>query len=488
MAIDVPKVSYNGTIREIALDKDAKVVVGGESAYPFYAFEGAIPREPLIAIQVLDYAPDDWAEALVEPYKDVINDPVAWAKKAQDVYKADIIHLWLKSTDPNGMNRGAEEAAEIARKVSDAVSVPLIVWGSSNEEKDVEVLRKVAEVCGDKQILIGPVVEGNHKQLGAAALAYNHLVVANSPIDINLAKQLNILLNNLGLPLERIIIDPTTGGVGYGLEYSYSVMERIRQAALTQNDDKLQNPFIANLAEEAWKTKEAKTPDDPKLGDAGKRGVMLESMTAISLLLAGAEILVMRHPESIKLVRSYINDMLGKEPVEEEDIEEAEVVETAVASADVFALPKKVDFDTAYGVLKVLYEYMTDIKEGRIAAKVAEEKAEKRVEEKADGKVAGGEKAEEFIEEPEISFKDAFAALNPLLSEEVSEKLIDKEGFDGKHVKVLGSTFEPGVPTEKEEWRVKLTGREDEVKYLKTGLRYWYSDEGYGSERRKKPA
>ncbi|MBW2221103.1 MAG: acetyl-CoA decarbonylase/synthase complex subunit delta, partial [Deltaproteobacteria bacterium] len=477
MAIDVPKVSYNGTIREIALDKDAKVVVGGESAYPFYGFEGAIPREPLIAIQVLDYAPDDWAEALVEPYKDVINDPVAWAKKAQDVYKADIIHLWLKSTDPNGLNRGAEEAAEIAKKVSDAVSVPLIVWGSSNEEKDVEVLRKVAEVCGDKQILIGPVAEGNHKQLGAAALAYNHLVVANSPIDINLAKQLNILLNNLGLPLERIIIDPTTGGVGYGLEYSYSVMERIRQAALTQNDDKLQNPFIANLAEEAWKTKEAKTPDDPKLGDAGKRGVMLESMTAISLLLAGAEILVMRHPESIKLVRSYINDMLGKEPVEEEiAVDEAAAVEEAVG-AEGFTIPKEVDFDTAYGVVKVLYDYMTDVKEGKIASKAEVEKVAVVTEEK----VSEEKKAEEFIEEPEISFKDAFAALNSLSSEEVSEKLIDKEGFDGKHVKVLGSTFEPGIPTGKEDWRVKLTGREDEVKYLKTGLRYWYSDDWYGS-------
>ena len=484
MAIDVPKVSYNGTIREIALDKDAKVVVGGESAYPFYGFEGAIPREPLIAIQVLDYAPDDWAEALVEPYKDVINDPVAWAKKAQDVYKADIIHLWLKSTDPNGLNRGAEEAAEIARKVSDVVSVPLIVWGSSNEEKDVEVLRKVAEVCGDKQILIGPVVEGNHKQLGAAALAYNHLVVANSPIDINLAKQLNILLNNLGLPLERIIIDPTTGGVGYGLEYSYSVMERIRQAALTQNDDKLQNPFIANLAEEAWKTKEAKTPDDPKLGDAGKRGVMLESMTAISLLLAGAEILVMRHPESIKLVRSYINDMLGKEPVEEEIAVEAAAAGEAVG-AEGFTIPKEVDFDTAYAVLKVLYQYMTDIKEGKTIPK---EQAVAAAESKAALKEEAQEVREEFIEEPEISFKDAFAALNPLSSEEVSEKLIDKEGFDGKQVKVLGATFEPGVPTEKEEWRVKLTGREDEVKYLKTGLRYWYSDDWYGSERRKKPA
>ena len=147
-------------------------------------------------------------------------------------------------------------------------------------------------------------------------------------------------------------------------------------------------------------------------------------------------------------------------------------------------IPKGVDLDFAFGVLKVLYECMTDVKEGKFAEKVAPKEVEKKVK----GKVEEYVKAEEFIEEPEISFKDAFAALNPLLSEEVSEKLVDKEGFDGKHVKVLGSTFEPGVPTEKEEWRVKLTGREDEVKYLKTGLRYWYSDDGYGSERRKKPA
>jgi len=363
------------------------------------------------------------------------------------------------------------------------VSVPLIVWGSSNEEKDVEVLRKVAEVCGDKQILIGPVAEGNHKQLGAAALAYNHLVVANSPIDINLAKQLNILLNNLGLPLERIIIDPTTGGVGYGLEYSYSVMERIRQAALTQNDDKLQNPFIANLAEEAWKTKEAKTPDDPKLGNAGKRGVILESMTAISLLLAGAEILVMRHPESIKLVRSYINDMLGKEPVEEEiAVEETAAAEEAVG-AEGFTIPKEVDFDTAYAVLTVLYQYMTDIKEGKIIPReqaVAESKAAVKEEVQ--------EVKEEFIEEPEISFKDAFAELKPIPSDAGQEEVIEKELFDGSSVKVLGATFEPGTPEEREAWRSKLTGREDEVKYLKSALRYWYSDDWYGSERRKKPA
>jgi len=478
MALEIPKVSYNGTIREISLDREGKVVVGGESAYPFYAFEGAISREPKIAIQILDYAPDDWAEAVVEPYKDVINDPVAWAKKAQDTYKADIIMLWLKSTDPNGMNRGAGEAAEIARKVSEAVRVPLIVWGSANEEKDIEVLRKVAEVCSNKQILIGPVTEGNHKQLGAAALAYNHLVIASTPIDINLAKQLNILLNNLGVPLERIIIDPTTGGVGYGLEYSYSVMERIRQAALTQSDDKLQSPFICNLAEEAWKTKEAKTPNDLKLGEASKRGVMLESITAISLLLAGGDILVMRHPESIKLVRGYVNDMLGKPP-EEVVAEEKEVV-GEVVGAEIFKIPKEIDFDTAYSALKVLYEYMNNVKEGKVAVKVAVERAEEGDEEE--------KKEEEVFEESEIAFKDAYAALKPISSEAAKEETIEKERFDGKTVKVLGSTFESGTPLEKEEWRTKLTGRRDEIDYLKTGLRYWYSQDWYGSEKRKKPA
>ena len=231
------------------------------------------------------------------------------------------------------------------------------------------------------------------------------------------------------------------------------------KAALTQNDDKLQNPFIANLAEEAWKTKEAKTPDDPKLGDAGKRGVMLESMTAISLLLAGAEILVMRHPESIKLVRSYINDMLGKEPVEEEiAVEEAAAVEKAVG-AEGFTIPKEVDFDTAYAVLTVLYQYMTDIKEGKIIPReqaVAESKAAVKEEVQ--------EVKEEFIEEPEISFKDAFAELKPIPSDAGQEEVIEKELFDGSSVKVLGATFEPGTPEEREAWRSKLTGREDEVK------------------------
>ncbi|MCK5423424.1 MAG: acetyl-CoA decarbonylase/synthase complex subunit delta [Deltaproteobacteria bacterium] len=289
MSIEIPKQEYSGSVKPMTLGSgEGAVTVGGDTAFPFYTFEGEMPNPPKIAIQVMDYAPDDWADACVEPYRDVLADPVAWALKAQNEYGADMIQLWLKSTDPNGMNRGADEAAQTARAVADAISVPLIVWGSNNVDKDAEVLRKVMEVCAGKDVIVGQVSEGNHKQLGAQALAYNVTLVANTPIDINLAKQLNILLNNLGVPLDKIIIDPTTGGLGYGLEYSFSVMERIRQAALTQNDDKLQCPFISNLADEVWKTKEAKLPTDEKMGDAKARGILMEAITATTLMNAGA--------------------------------------------------------------------------------------------------------------------------------------------------------------------------------------------------------
>jgi acetyl-CoA decarbonylase/synthase complex subunit delta len=157
------------------------------------------------------------------------------------------------------------------------------------------------------------VEEGDHKQIGAAALGYNHTVAASTPIDVNLAKQLNILLGNLGVKPDKVIIDPTTGGLGYGLEYTYSVMERLRMAALTQEDDKLQLPIICNMAHEVWKTKEAKLSSDeaPELGDAAKRGILMEAVTAVALALAGADVLIMRHPEAVKLVRNFISQMRG---------------------------------------------------------------------------------------------------------------------------------------------------------------------------------
>ncbi len=312
MAFEIPKTAYSGKIREVTLGKgDKAVTVGGETSYPFYLFEGSMPNLPKIAMEVFDSPPEDWAEAASEPFAGVTDDPVAWAKKCIDDYGAEMICLQLVSTDPNGLDRGADEAAEVVKKVADAIDVPLIVWGTANHDKDTEVLRTVSEVCQGKNLIIGPVEEGDHKKIGAAAIGYNHTVVSSTPIDINLAKQLNILLGNLGVPDERLVMDPTVSGIGYGIEYCYSVMERIRMAALTQQDEKLQLAFICNIGKEVWKAKEVKIPtgEDPSLGDAAKRGILMEAISATVLLLAGGDVLIMRHPEAIKLVREIIAEL-----------------------------------------------------------------------------------------------------------------------------------------------------------------------------------
>ena len=312
MVFEIPKTLYSGKIKEITLGKGNKAVtIGGESAYPFYLFEGEIPNLPKIAMEVWDCTPEEWAEAALEPFIGVIDDPVAWAEKCVEDYGAEMIALQLISTDPNGLDRGADEAAEVVKKVADTIDVPLIVWGTANHDKDTEVLRRVCEICQGKDLIIGPVEEADHKKIGAAAIGYHHMVIASTPIDINLAKQLNILLGNLGVPDELIVMDPTVSGIGYGIEYAYSIMERMRMAGLTQQDDRLQFPIICNIAKEVWKTKEVHIPmeEDPKLGDAKKRGILMEAMSAIVLLLGGADVLIMRHPESIKLVREMIAEL-----------------------------------------------------------------------------------------------------------------------------------------------------------------------------------
>jgi acetyl-CoA decarbonylase/synthase complex subunit delta len=312
MVVDIPKTAYTGKVKQVTLGTGpGAVTVGGETAYPFYLFEGQMPNAPKIAMEVWDCPPEDWAEAALLPFAGVTNDPVAWAKKCIAEYKAEMICLQLISTDPNGLNRGAEEAAQVVQKVAEAITVPLIVWGTANHDKDTEVLRRVSELCQGKSLVLGPVEEGDHKRIGAAALAYKHTIAASTPIDINLAKQLNILLGNLGVPDQQLIVDPTVSGIGYGIEYCYSVMERMRMAGLAQQDDKLQFPIICNISKEVWKTKEAKITagEDPKMGDATRRGILLEAMSAMSLLLAGADVLVMRHPEAIRLIREMIAEL-----------------------------------------------------------------------------------------------------------------------------------------------------------------------------------
>lgn len=313
MAVETPKQAYSGTIREILVGGDKGFKVGGETSYPFHLFEGEMPHKPRIGFEVWDMYPENWADELKELYGDVLKDPAAWAKKVVDEYKADLVHLHLASTDPNADDAPPEKAAEIARNVADAIDVPLAVWGTAAGEKDAAVLKAVCEALDGRNALIGPVQEENHKQIGAAIIGFKHLAIASSPIDINLAKQLNILLGNLGVPEERILIDPTVGGIGYGLEYTYSVMERARMAALAQEDDKLMFPMYCNLGFEVWKTKEAKASADemPELGDPSRRGVLLEAMTAASLMVAGADILIVRHPRTAEMIRTFVDEMTG---------------------------------------------------------------------------------------------------------------------------------------------------------------------------------
>ncbi len=312
MAFEIPKVKYTGQIREVVIGSGSKAVkVGGAGCYPFYLFEGEMPNPPRVAFEVWDSAPEEWQEWAIEPFRDVINDPVLWAKKCIESYGAEMIVLQLKSADPNGDNRPVEDVVEVVKNVAAAIDVPLLVWGTANDEKDAELLRRITEVSEGGNVAVGPVSDKNYKQIGAMAIGYKQVVIASSPIDVNLAKQLNILLTNLGVNEDKILMDPTTGGLGYGLEYTYSVMERDRMAALTQEDAKLQFPIICNSAPEVWKTRETRLTkeDDPKLGDEKRRSVLMEAVTAMTLLVAGADIVVMRHPDSVSLVKDMIGEL-----------------------------------------------------------------------------------------------------------------------------------------------------------------------------------
>ncbi len=301
----------SATIRELILgDGDKAVKVGGQSALPFHGFEGEIPNPPAVFFEILDIEPEEWPSPLVDYYSDVWADPANWAKKCVEEYGARGICLSLISTDPNGMNRSAEEAAKTAEAVANAVDVPLILWGCGNADKDTETLREVTNLVGAKKVCIGPLTDANYKALGATAMAFQLPIVAATPIDVNLAKQLNILLETLGVSMNNILMDPSIGAIGYGLEYTYSVMERIRLAALTQQDDKLQPPFICNLGREVWKAKECRLPSDEMLGSQERRGVMMEAMTALLLAFAGGEVFVMRHPKAVSLAESIITSLL----------------------------------------------------------------------------------------------------------------------------------------------------------------------------------
>jgi len=316
MAFQFPKDSYSGSILEVTLGSGSKAKkVGGQGVMPLCNFEGAVPNRPLVAMEVYDKAEvtETWPAEAKAAFADVIGDPVAWAKKCLEQYGADLICLQLASTDPNGMNTSADEAAALVKKVAESINVPLIVWGCENADKDGEVLAKVAEVCEGMNLVLAPATEDNYKKIGGAAIGYKHAIVAQTPIDVNMAKQLNILLGNLGVPASSILMDPSTGALGYGIEYCYSVMERIRLTALKQGDEKMQLPLIVDVAKYAWKTREAgiSEAEEPTFGDLKTRGILWEIVTATDLVTSGADVIILRHPDSVRVIKQIIQDVMA---------------------------------------------------------------------------------------------------------------------------------------------------------------------------------
>jgi len=298
MEYKAPIESYSGVVRELTIGKGDKALkIGGENILPLHFFdEGSLPNPPSFALEVWDMEMEDWPEFLVEPFKDVTSDPVKWARKCED-FNVNAVCLRLASTDPAIKDSPADEAALLTKKVAEAINVPLIVYGSGDDNKDAEVLPKVAEVCDGMNLLIGPVLKENYEVVGQAVLKYGHGAIAQTPLDINLLKELNIKLCKF-FPADRIVIDPLSSALGYGIEYSYTLMERLKQLGVIVKDSMTQMPIIANLGNECWKTKQAK--------ESKEQALLWEGITAISLLLAGANILVLRHPESLNLVKETI--------------------------------------------------------------------------------------------------------------------------------------------------------------------------------------
>ena len=298
MDYKAPVEAYTGVVREVTIGKGNKTLkIGGENILPLHFFDqGSNPNPVKFALEVLDMKPEDWPEHLVEPFRDVISDPVSWSKKCQG-FGVNAVSLFLMSTDPAVKDAPADKAAELTRKVAEAITVPLIVYGSGDEKKDVEVLSKVAEVCDGMNLLIGPVLKEDYEAVGKAILEHGHTAIAQTPLDINLLKELNVKLSKF-LPPERIVIDPLSSALGYGMEYSFSLIERVKQIGIITKDSMTMMPIIANLGGECWKTKQAK--------ENKKQGLLWEGMTAVSLLLAGANILVLRHPETLKLIKETI--------------------------------------------------------------------------------------------------------------------------------------------------------------------------------------
>jgi acetyl-CoA decarbonylase/synthase complex subunit delta len=313
------KESWEGIVREITLGATAAdggtrshtVTIGGSTAMPYMHFEGQTPFKPVIAIEIMSRRPDDWSELLVKVWGDVMDDPGEWAKAAEKA-GAEVLYLKLALTDKDGNPTTKEQAVEAVDKVLKASGLPLVVFGPGQPDPDNELLVEISNKFKGERLLLGVCEDKNYKTIVASAMADSQLIVARTAMDVNLAKQLNILITDMGLPADSIVMDPTTGALGYGFEYGYSVMERLRIAAL-QGDKMTQYPMLVTPGEECWKTKESKVGKDvPEAwGDWETRAIAWETTTAIMLAESCADLIVLRHPESVRRTKEAIDDLMS---------------------------------------------------------------------------------------------------------------------------------------------------------------------------------
>lgn len=318
MNFEIPKETNTGKIVEVTIGATAEqggtrshtITIGGSTALPFHFFEGEHPHRPAVAMEVFDKVPEKYPPSLMRYFGDVIVRPADMAKRCVEQYGAELISVRLEGTHPEKGNSSADEAAEAVKQVLESVSVPLIITGHSHYKKINEVMKTVCEVTEGENCLMNYVEKDNYKTIAAACMAYHHTLVAQSPIDVNLAKQLNILLTDMNFPPGRIVVDPLTGTLGYGLEYTYSIMERIRNDGLA-GDRMLAFPMLINPGYESSRIKEARVSQEeyPEWGDEEMRGVYWEIATAMSLLVAGAELLIMYHPKAVEIVKKNIGQM-----------------------------------------------------------------------------------------------------------------------------------------------------------------------------------
>lgn len=324
MPIEIPVEKWPGAVRTVTIGATAVdggtrsgvVTVGGEKSLPFLHYEAAMPHRPVVAVEITDRPPDDWSPLLLRAWGEVVADPAAWAEAAEAA-GADLLQLSLSLTDVDGQPTTPDTAVAVVHKVLAASGLPLILFGPGQAEADNTLLVAIADATQGERLVLGICEDKNYRTIVAAAMANGHLVTARSPMDVNLAKQLNILINDMNMPLDRILMDPTTGALGYGIEYGYSAMERLRLAAL-QGDAMTQLPMLVTPGCEVWKLKEAKMGGDMPAtwGDWETRAVHWETLTAVTLLAAGADIVVLRHPESVRRIQDVIAALMAvPEPV-----------------------------------------------------------------------------------------------------------------------------------------------------------------------------